>query len=509
MYSKIITSILYGLNGYDVEVEADIARGLSAFNIVGLPDASIKESKERVRSAISNCGYKLPLGRITINLAPASLKKEGSQLDLAIAVSILSAIGVVLYAPKPKTVFIGELALDGRILRVDGCLPMIISLRDRGYENFIVPFDNRDECVLINDIQLFPAESLAEVVSHLNQEKVIAPYINSDISLDQPQRNKDIDFSDIKGQDELKRALEVAAAGSHNVLIIGPPGAGKTMASTRISTILPVMTYEESIECTKIYSISGLLDGSGLVYERPFRSPHHTSSAVSLIGGGRIPKPGEVSLAHHGVLFLDELPEFSKNVLEVLRQPLEDGVVTISRANASLTYPANILLIGSMNPCPCGNYGNPRIECTCSQQQISKYLSKISGPLLDRIDIHVEVHPVDFTDLTNAEQPETSSSIRVRVNRARERQLKRYKKDKIFSNSQLSSKKLKKYVQLDAATQDLIKKAFEKFNFSARSFDKILKLARTIADLDDSDDVLQKHVLEAIRYRSLDHKYWS
>ncbi|MDO5690572.1 MAG: YifB family Mg chelatase-like AAA ATPase [Tissierellia bacterium] len=507
MYSNLTTCVLNGLDGHPVEVETHIATGLANFTIVGLPDASIKESKDRVRSAMVNSGYKFPLGRITINLAPATLKKEGSQLDLAIAIGILHAMGVILTEPSDKLVYIGELALDGRLMPVHGALPMVIAMREQGYRHFILPEDNREECAPVRDVNLYPAKHLREIIAHLNGEQII-PLYEGDEVFTGDEVEYDMDFSEIKGQDFLKRALEVAAAGGHNILIIGPPGAGKTMAALRLPTILPDMTFEESIECTKIYSVCGLLDGRGLIRKRPFRSPHHTASAVSIIGGGRIPKPGEVSLAHNGVLFLDEMPEFSKQVLEVLRQPMEDGKVTISRALTSLTYPSKFTIIAALNPCHCGNFGNPSASCSCSQSQIQRYLGKISGPLLDRFDIHIEVQPVKYQELTDQAPAESSSVIRARVNRARDRQLKRYEGLNIVNNDGLSPKLIKEHIKLKPEVEELLSKAFHRYKFSARSFTKILKLSRTIADLSDSDEVEAGHVLEAIRYRSLDEKYW-
>jgi len=508
MLAKIKSCSLVGIDGFIVEVETDISSGIPAFEIVGLGDAAVKESKERVRSAIKNTGLEFPLRRITVNLAPAHLKKEGSAFDLSIAIGILAATGQITNQYLDSYMFIGELSLDGEIKPVNGVLPMAVSALYSGIENLVIPIVNADEAAVVKGINILPARNIAEVVNHLNGKEEIKSSTIDISELFKKNVNYDTDFSDVKGQHNVKRAMEVAACGSHNCLMIGSPGSGKTMLARRLPTILPVMTFEEALEVTKIHSIAGILPPkTSLVVVRPFRSPHHTISAAGLIGGGKNPKPGEISLAHYGVLFMDEIPEFGKDVLEVLRQPLEDGNVTISRANGSLTYPAKTMLVCAANPCKCGNYMHPSKKCTCTPKQIQNYLGKLSAPLLDRIDIHIEVAPVQYGDIENTNEEEKSSVIRERVNKARAVQLDRYKGYNIYSNSQLQPALIKKFCKLDDKGKELLKAAFEKLGLSARAYNRILKVSRTIADMESSECIKEHHLAEAIQYRSLDRKY--
>ena len=508
MYSKTNTTSLIGLEGKLVEVESDITSGMPAFNIVGLPDSSIKESKDRVRVALVNSSYKFPAGRITRNLSPADLKKEGTQLDLPIAISLLSSMGVIDRA-YDDYIFLGELSLDGRILPIRGALAMVISMREQGFKKFIISEENKDECAIISDIEVYPFNKLNDVVAFLNGD-LKRDYYKVNPALMKNEISYDLDFKDLKGQENLKRALQIAAAGSHNLLMVGPPGSGKTFSAKHLPTILPDMSFEERVEVTKIYSIMGLLDSGHLVSERPFRAPHHSSSQVALIGGGHsVPKPGEITLAHRGVLFLDEFPEYQKNVIEALREPLENKEINVARAQASVRYPSDFILIAAMNPCPCGNYGNPLKECTCSINEIRRYLNKISSPILDRIDIHIEIKPVRYDDLNDDSKSKSSSELKEEVVRARKIQADRYKDEKIKTNALLSTRQMKKYINLSPEVEKIGQMAFNKYNFSVRSYNKILKMARTIADLEESPDITSKHLLEAVRYRALDDKYWS
>jgi magnesium chelatase family protein len=486
-----------------------IEKGLTQNDIVGLPDAAVKESKERVRAAIKNSGFEFPVKRITVNLAPANTKKEGPAYDLPIAMAILSATEQITANDLEEYLFLGELSLDGKIKPITGVLPMAITAKKLGMRHLVLPMENAEEAGIVRDINVLPSISIKDVIKHLNGEDHIESFSVDIDSLFVENCSYEADFSEVKGQINVKRSLEVAAAGGHNCLMIGSPGSGKTMMARRLPSILPDMTFEEALEVTKIHSIAGVLSANtSLITTRPFRSPHHTVSAVSLVGGGRIPKPGEISLAHYGVLFLDELTEFQKTALEVMRQPLEDGEVSISRVNASLTYPSRFMLIASMNPCKCGFLLDPSKHCTCTPNEVQHYISKISGPLLDRIDIHIEVAPVKYKELDSGTAGDCSKEIRKRVNKARKTQLDRYKGTKTFCNAQLSTSQIQKYCGLGEEEKSLLRNAFEKMGLSARAHNRILKVSRTIADIDESENIKIPHIAEAIQYRSLDRKFW-
>ena len=506
MLAKVLSSAVIGIDAYVVEVEVDISQGLPSFSTVGLPEGAVRESKERVKAAIKNSGYHFPSDRITVNLAPADIKKEGSAFDLPMALGILAATGLVNRSSYSGYVFLGELALDGLIRPVRGVLPMAIAAKKLGLKGIFLPEENASEAAVVKGIDIFPVNALAQVIGALRGIAKLTPLkVDLDKLFKAPV--SDADFKDVRGQENAKRAVEISATGGHNLIMIGPPGSGKTMLAKRLPTVLPVLSFEESLDTSKIYSVMGLMpEGHGLITLRPFRSPHHTISDAGLIGGGQNPKPGEVSMAHNGVLFLDELPEFRRNVLEVLRQPMEDGQVTISRANSTVAYPAEFMLVAAMNPCPCGFLGDPKRECICTMLQIQRYRAKISGPLLDRIDLHMEVPAVPYKDLSGISEGASSAEILKRVMGARKIQEERFARTKIFTNARMNSRHIKKYCLIDSESGALLEKAMERFGLSARAHARILKIARTIADLEASPDIKPPHIAEAIQYRTLDRK---
>lgn len=507
MFAKAKSLGIYGMDAFSVVVEADLSRGLPRFDIVGLPDAAVKESRERVRASIKNCKYDFPVSRITVNIAPADIKKEGPLYDLPILIAVLAATGQIK-ASIADYAFVGELSLDGEIRPCTGVLPMLLKAREQGIPAVFIPYANKTEAGAVNGIDVFAAKNIGEVIRHISGEEKLPPCFTPLSKL--ATYDDTLDFADVKGQGDAKRALEIAAAGGHNCIMVGPPGTGKSMLAKRIPSILPQMSFEEELETTKIYSIAGELPADvQLITSRPFRSPHHTISAQGLTGGGQTPRPGEISLAHNGVLFMDEFPEFDRRAKESLRQPLEDGKVTIARSAGTVSYPSNIMLVAAMNPCPCGYLGHPTKECVCTDAAKRRYRDKVSGPILDRIDIHIEVEPVDYDRLASKQKEESSAEIRKRVNRAREIQRKRFAGTGITCNAKMTPRMTREFCRLSAEAEQLLKLSFEKLGLSARAYDKILRISRTIADLEACETIEAPHIAQAVQYRSLDRKYWT